>query len=129
MFIVYIIQHHGSTSKVVSEELTFNIHICVLIGWSKAYFLGLYIVLCHGNKCWLNNLGHSKYIILKHSNGVQRLHWFYKTLQAMEDTWVGSFHYKDGASIEEKREKDAGFNGNEHSSVYVASTSSEDNHL
>jgi len=53
----------------------------------------------------------------------QRLQQIYKTLRAMEDTWVDLFPHKASTFVEEKRANDAGFEGQEHASVSSTSTS------
>eukprot|EP01018_Ginkgo_biloba_P022435 Gb_27159 [translate_table: standard] len=44
----------------------------------------------------------------------QRLQRFYKTLKAMEDTWVESFAQRAGTFVEEKREANVGHESKEH---------------
>lgn len=55
----------------------------------KSLFSRPLYVIFRGNKCWLDDLEHCKYIILKHYSVVQRLHWFYKTLQATSSFSIG----------------------------------------
>ena len=97
MFIVTIIECHGSTPSVVSKESTFNIFIYVIRQRSEVYFPGLYVVLFIGNRFLLNDLRHSKYIMLKakQPDAVQIL----QQLRVWKRFKTGSGNFKLGTKV------------------------------